>query len=55
MFWYRMGVDESTIMTMSGHKTRSAFERYNIVSERDQQMAVEKIETGRSVELQEVM
>ncbi len=49
----RRGVDESTVMSMSGHKTRSAFERYNIVEEHDQENAVEKIESGRRIELLE--
>ena len=48
----RWGIDESIVMTMSGHKTRSAFERYNIVSEDDQRRAVREIEAGRQRELE---
>ena len=31
-------------MTMTGHKTRAVFERYNIVSEGDLEMAARKLD-----------
>ena len=44
----RGGVDPSVAMKISGHRTRSVFDRYNIVDQRDLQEAMAK--TARYVE-----
>lgn len=49
----RSGVDEHTAMAISGHKTRSIFARYNIVSLDDLRAATRKLDAHLAVPVSE--
>jgi integrase len=47
----RRGSSESEVMKVTGHTTRSTFDRYNIVDEEDAREVIRRLEAGAASEL----
>ena len=47
----RRGSTESEVMKVTGHTTRSTFDRYNIVDEEDAREVIRRLEAGTALEL----
>jgi len=50
----RAGISEKVAMTVSGHRTRAVFDRYDIVSPSDIRDAARKLEAKRAQEAEQI-
>lgn len=51
----RRGIHERVIMEIAGWKTRSVFDRYNIVSEKDLKEAAKQINNGKMIATEKII